>query len=71
MSCEALPWDEVKEVKCECVVCGAKLTGGKELFVKMRSRNLCPVCQVYGSTQITVTYRPDIHRILENQKSEG
>lgn len=65
MTVEGLPWNEVKMVKCECIVCGAKLSGGKDLFESMRKRNVCPICQVYGSTEITVTYKSDIKMILE------
>lgn len=70
MAVESLPWDEVKMVKTECIVCGTKLTGGKELFEKMRKRNECPVCRVYGSTEITVTYHSDIKKLLEQVTAE-
>lgn len=70
MAVEKLPWDQVKMVKTECIVCGAKLTGGKELFERMRKRNVCPVCQLYGSTEITVTYHSDAKKVLEQATAE-
>lgn len=70
MAVENMPWNEVKMVKIECIVCGAKLTGGKDLLDKMRKRNACPVCQVFGSTELTVTYKSDIKAILEQINAE-